>query len=128
VKCEEWSPNSQLSTPNSKLQTSGLQPDLQKTVAFLLAAQHPTGGWGGIADRSTGRDSERDYVTVTARCVAALKHYSDAQEAIELACQFLRPFVKNPETIPPEPIGLYFAHLWYSEELYGAVFLGSAEL
>ncbi|MCL2625165.1 MAG: hypothetical protein FWD31_16010, partial [Planctomycetaceae bacterium] len=98
---------------------SSRKPDMQKTVAFLLAAQHPTGGWGSC-------ETERDDVTVTARCVAALKPYPEAQVAIERARNFLQPSIEHPETIPPEPIGLYFAHLWYSEELYGPVFLLSA--
>jgi squalene-hopene/tetraprenyl-beta-curcumene cyclase len=95
------------------------QKMLHRTKAFLLASQHPTGGWGSC-------ESERDYVTVTARCVAALQHDPDAQAAIERAWDFLRPFAENPETIPPEPIGLYFAHLWYSEELYAPIFMYGA--
>jgi len=95
------------------------QEMLHKTKAFLLAAQHATGGWGSS-------DSEQDYATVTARCVTALRPYSEAQSAIERARDFLRPYMQHPHTIPPEPIGLYFAHLWYSEELYGPVFLMSA--
>ena len=97
------------------------QEILQKTATFLLAAQHPTGGWGSL-------ESQHDLVTVTARCVTALQPYPEAQDAIERAWEFLRPFAEHPETIPPEPIGLYFAHLWYSEELYGPVFLMSAFL
>ncbi|MCL2118762.1 MAG: hypothetical protein FWH27_10090 [Planctomycetaceae bacterium] len=97
------------------------QEILQKTATFLLAAQHPTGGWGSL-------ESQHDLVTVTARCVTALQPYPEAQDAIERAWEFLQPFAEHPETIPPEPIGLYFAHLWYSEELYGPVFLMNAFL
>ena len=101
---------------------------MQKTVAFLLAAQHATGGWGGCEElRVALLPCGQDYVTVTARCVAALQPYPEAQTAIERARDFLRPCMHNPETIPPEPIGLYFAHLWYSEELYGPVFLLNSE-
>ena len=32
----------------------------------------------------------------------------------------------HPEALPAEPIGLYFAHLWYSEELYTPIFLAKA--
>jgi len=96
-----------------------VQEMLQKTMAFLLNTQHPTGGWGNC-------ECAQDYVTVTARCVAALQPYPEAKSAIERARNFLRPYTRNPESIPPEPIGLYFAHLWYSEELYGPIFLLSA--
>ncbi|MDO4583857.1 MAG: prenyltransferase/squalene oxidase repeat-containing protein [Planctomycetia bacterium] len=93
-------------------------PFLEKTRRFLLSAQHETGGWGSWP-------GERDYVAVTARCVTALAPYSEAFSSVRRAKTFLRPFAENPETIPPEPFGLYFAHLWYSEELYAPIFLGN---
>ena len=89
---------------------------LQKTKEYLLAHQNPTGGWGS-------EESRQDYITVTARCVSALEPYPESQEAIRQARKFLQPFMDGSETFPPEPIGLYFAHLWYSEELYPPVFL-----
>jgi hypothetical protein len=36
---------------------------------------------------------------------------------------YLQPFLTNPESVPVEPIGLYFAHLWYDEKLYAPIFL-----
>ncbi|MCL2640400.1 MAG: hypothetical protein FWD53_06115 [Phycisphaerales bacterium] len=90
------------------------QTMLHKAQSFLLASQHPTGSWGGGG------------ITVTARCVAALQHIPIAQSAIARAHDFLRPFAEHPETIPPEPIGLYFAHLWYSETLYAPIFMLNA--
>ena len=87
------------------------QPMLQKAQTYLLTSQHPNGSWG------------ESYITVTARCITALQHISAAQSAIARARNFLRPFAANPATIPPEPIGLYFAHLWYSEELYPPIFM-----
>jgi squalene-hopene/tetraprenyl-beta-curcumene cyclase len=118
-RLQEGMSNDTPNARNPKSEARSLGPDLQKTVAFLLAAQHATGGWGSC-------NSERDYVTVTARCVTALQPYPEAQTAVERAKDFLQPFAEHPETIPPEPIGLYFAHLWYSEELYGPVFLMNA--
>jgi len=53
---------------------------------------------------------------VSARCAAALK----------LDGAFLKPFAERPGSLPAEPIGLYFAHLWYSEELYAPIFLAKA--
>lgn len=88
------------------------EPFLQKTMEFLLAAQQPAGDWGTV--------------TVTARCVGALAPYPEAGSAVRRARDFLRKFAEQPETIPPEPIGLYFAHLWYSEELYAPIFLLNA--
>jgi hypothetical protein len=58
--------------------------------------------------------------------VTALKPYSEAQAAVKRAQEFLQPFFENPETLPAEPIGLYFAYLWYSDKLYGPIFLLNA--
>ncbi len=117
------------------------EPFLQKTKNFLLSAQHATGGWGSWSPDSGGDPSSsfnstvsnvkqkndennlRDYIIVTARCISALDSCHEAQSAVERGRAFLKPYLEKPETIPPEPIGLYFAHLWYSEELYGPIFL-----
>lgn len=91
-------------------------PFLRKTKEFLLARQHPTGGWGG-------EESDRDCVTVTSRCVAALSPYPETEDALRLAREFLGPFASGSLPFPKEPIGLYFSHLWYDEELYAPIFL-----
>lgn len=91
-------------------------PFLDRARAYLLAHQHSSGGWGSA-------DSEADYLCFTARCISALASYPDARTAIQRAARFIAPYVRHPETIPPEPIGLYFAHLWYSETLYAPIFL-----
>ena len=63
---------------------------------------------------------------MTARCVAALKPYPEAAKAVAHGLEFLRPYAAAPQTAPLEPIGLYFAHLWYSEKLYAPIFLAKA--
>ncbi|MBP5320343.1 MAG: squalene--hopene cyclase [Kiritimatiellae bacterium] len=93
-------------------------PFLAKTRAYLLANQHASGGWG-----TAGAESETDYLIFTARCISALAPYPDAAPALQRARRFIAPYVEHPETLPPEPIGLYFAHLWYSEALYPPLFL-----
>ena len=92
---------------------------LDKTVEYLMSKQHESGGWGSA-------ETLHDDVTVTARVITALKPYPQAQSAVNRGLKFLDPFIENPDTIPPEPIGLYFAHLWYSEELYAPIFLLNA--
>ena len=77
-------------------------PFLEKARAYLRSARGADGQWGTVC--------------VSARCAAALK----------LNGAFLKPYADRPETLPAEPIGLYFAHLWYSEELYGPIFLAKA--
>ena len=95
------------------------EPFLEKTKRFLLASQHDSGAWGSA-------ENPHDDVTVTARCVAALAPYADAKSAVKRAWDFLKPFANDPDFIPAEPIGLYFAHLWYSEKLYAPIFLLNA--
>lgn len=77
-------------------------PFLEKTREYLRSTRGADGLWGTIC--------------VSARCAAALK----------LDGAFLKPYAVHPEALPAEPIGLYFAHLWYSEELYAPVFLAKA--
>ena len=91
-------------------------PFLARTRQYLLARQHASGGWGSA-------DSETDYLCFTARCIAALAPYPEAKPALQRAAQFIAPYRQHPETLPSEPIGLYFAHLWYSETLYAPIFL-----
>ncbi len=77
-------------------------PFLEKTRAYLRSVRGPDGMWKTVC--------------VSARCAVALN----------LDGAFLKPYADHPESLPLEPIGLYFAHLWYSEELYASVFLAKA--
>lgn len=89
---------------------------IERTKNYLLLQQHRSGGWGSW-------DSEHDYVIFTARCVQALKPFSDSQSAVLRAKKYLQPYIENPDSVPDEPVGLYFAHLWYHEKLYAPIFL-----
>jgi len=120
---DQWAANKEAMTYGSAVVLEHLcgldEPFLEKTRDFLLASQHASGGWGNV-------ENLHDDVTVTARCVAALASYPDAKVAVRRAWEFLEPFVNDLNSIPREPIGLYFAHLWYSEELYAPIFLLNA--
>ena len=91
-------------------------PFLDRARAYLLSRQHASGGWGSA-------DSDNDSICFTARCISALAPYPDARPALQRAARFVAPYVRHPESLPLEPIGLYFAHLWYSEALYAPIFL-----
>ena len=77
-------------------------PFLEKTHDYLRSTRGADGLWGTIC--------------VSARCAVALN----------MDGLFLKSYADHPETLPLEPIGLYFAHLWYSEGLYAPVFLAKA--
>lgn len=96
-------------------------PFLAAAVRYLLQHQHTSGGWGNPAEDG------QDYVFFTTRCIRALQPYHEANAAIIRAQAYLQPFREHPESIPLEPVGLYFSQLWYSEKLYPAIFLASEE-
>ncbi len=93
---------------------------IERAKRYLLAQQHESGGWGSW-------DNNYDYVIYTARCVRALKKFDDTQKAVRRGMTFLEPYFQNPDTIPDEPIGLYFAHLWYDEKRYAPIFLAGCD-
>lgn len=95
-------------------------PVMARVKDFLLSCQHQSGGWGSCV-------AGHDYVIFTARCVSALRKFEDAKSAVRRAREFLRPYLENSALIPHEPVGLYFAHLWYDEELYASIFLAGCE-
>jgi len=82
----------------------------RRAIEYLLAAQNPDGGWGG----APGTPSKN---LITARVVSALSRCEAASQAIARAIPLLAGAPPHPE-----PIGLYFAKLWYSEKLYPAIF------
>lgn len=86
-------------------------------VSFLLSAQNSDGGWGG----GNGLPSN---VECTGIAAAALCAIPTATAAAGSACNYLcDAIINSPGNIPAaSPIGLYFAALWYDEELYPLLF------
>lgn len=90
---------------------------------YLLAVQNADGGWGG----GLGVPSS---VEETAVAVAGLASagVSDAAatDAVLRGTDRLRRATDGFRTFHPTPIGLYFARLWYSEDLYPLLFTADA--
>lgn len=85
---------------------------------FLLKSQGPDGGWGGSAGVSAS-------IEETAVALAGLAQLpADAACASSCARGFdwLARATKNFTSFAPSPIGLYFARLWYAEDLYPILF------
>ena len=85
-------------------------------VEYLLRSQNADGGWGGAKDVASSLEE-------TALAVAALAPWAKTlvnREPFHRGVQYL---VTESARLPqrPVPIGLYFAHLWYSELLYPLV-------
>jgi squalene-hopene/tetraprenyl-beta-curcumene cyclase len=83
-------------------------------VQFLLGAHNDDGGWGG----APGVPSS---VEETALAVLALSYWPGApaaRAAVERGADYLVGRVEEGSWVQPSPIGLYFASLWYAEEMY----------
>jgi squalene-hopene/tetraprenyl-beta-curcumene cyclase len=89
--------------------------------AWLLETQQPTGGWG--AETGTPPTIEETGVALQAlaRCASVLPD-ATAADAARRAARWLCDATNEGRRLPPAPIGLYFARLWYFEELYPLVF------
>jgi squalene-hopene/tetraprenyl-beta-curcumene cyclase len=82
-------------------------------IEFLLQSQNPDGGWGAACGVPSSMEE-------TALAVAALPPWTQAlrtREAMIRGVEYLVGGVAHSLDWPA-PIGLYFAHLWYSEQLY----------
>lgn len=89
-------------------------PPAQKALAWLLQAQNEDGGWGGC--RGTPSSIEE-----TSLALQALAQ-TPAREAVERGIGWLVRATDCGRSVQPAPIGLYFARLWYYEELYPLIF------
>ncbi len=87
---------------------------VQRAVDYLVQARHDDARWGGAAGMPSNTEC-------TAKAIKALAAYRPDAEATEaLAARVLRA------PLDSSPIGLYFASLWYDEELYPLIFTLSA--
>ncbi len=93
------------------LQGMDKQDFIQKGLDYLLQAQNEDGLWGG--DKSSQSNIE-----CSAKAIAALAAYPQTRALAQAALKQL----PLSEKLPASPIGLYFASLWYDEELYPLLF------
>ena len=104
--------------------------EINKGVEFLLSVQNDDGGFGG--DRAVPSSIEETSVAVEAlaRTYKTLHgseyNFEQIENAITEGTNWIIDRLYTGESITPSPIGLYFAKLWYSEELYPLIFARSA--
>lgn len=103
---------SQLKKDISSLIESGLK--------FLKSAQNADGGWGGNKDVI----SSIEETSLAIRAFAVNKSAIPLDKAINWLNNNLNEVDCKP--LPATPIGLYFASLWYFEEMYPYVFSAAA--
>ena len=83
-------------------------------IRWLESSQNDDGGWGGARGIASS-------VEETALAAAALAGFERRPAAAQGVAWLGRHI-----DMPPAPIGLYFASLWYSEKLYPLVFAAAA--
>jgi squalene-hopene/tetraprenyl-beta-curcumene cyclase len=100
-------------------------------VDWLVRAQNPDGSWGRSpcscqVHQLRGRVSEgAGSIEETALAISALSHFEHIPEvsrALEDGLRWLVAHIESGGLDCATPIGLYFARLWYYEELYPVVF------
>ncbi|MGZ2371259.1 prenyltransferase/squalene oxidase repeat-containing protein [Ancylomarina sp. YFZ004] len=97
----------------------GLDAMMAKAIRFLSMTQHHRGGWGGDKDLPPSIEE----TSLALRAMAACGKDSLAQRAVECLLEIIP---ENLDDIKATPIGLYFASLWYYEDMYPLVFACSA--
>ena len=88
-------------------------------VEWLLAAQNADGGWGGAIGTTTSVEETGVAMAALGR-VAGIGESGRVAAALERGRDWLTSALNDDRA--PSPIGLYFARLWYFEELYPAIF------
>lgn len=96
-----------------------------RAVDWLITAQGADGGWGGAPGVSPSLEETALAVDALARAGSTAE--GDAcRTAIRRGCDWLVAATNEGTAFPPAPIGLYFAQLWYHEQLYPLIFTVSA--
>lgn len=102
-------------------------------VKFLVKIQNDDGGWGG--DEAIGSSMEETSLATDALAailsVKALRGQpgiavGQIEASVDGGTQWLIDRFSSSKEVKPSPIGLYFASLWYYEELYPWIFAVSA--
>ncbi len=93
------------------LPESASDPMVQRGLTYLLKVRNADGLWGGDLESKSN-------IECSAKAIAALAAYAQTRDVAREAAEILAA----QETLPTAPIGLYFASLWYDEELYPLIF------
>ena len=104
---------------------------LNNGAQWLARAQNRDGGWGG----APGVASSVEETALAVEALAELMTHPqpllpDIHDQVRSACawgaDWLVRQVENGQWCQPNPIGFYFARLWYFEKLYPLIFTASA--
>ncbi len=109
-----------------------VRPMCGRALRWLLSAQNDDGGWGGAASVASSIEETALAVDALAewRPLVGVDPLDGLDDAIDAAigrgANWLIGQTERGASTPASPIGLYFAQLWYFEELYPLVFACAA--
>ena len=109
--------NPVLGTSRVLVALAELEPDGEaaaRACRYLQAAQNADGGWGGAPGVVSSMEE-------TALAVTGLSHWGEMADLVSRGVEYLVRRIEDGTWTQPAPIGLYFASLWYSEQLYPVV-------
>ena len=89
----------------------------ERAVVWLLRAQNEDGGWGAGGTCSTIEETG-----IALHALAQNAQIRGSSAAMDRGARWLVDATEEGRHTPPAPIGLYFARLWYYEELYPLIF------
>jgi squalene-hopene/tetraprenyl-beta-curcumene cyclase len=90
-------------------------------VEWLLKAQNDDGGWGGSGGVASSIEETGVVLAALGRSVADGDH-GRISKAVARGARWLMDATVGGAEAAAAPLGLYFARLWYYEELYPLVF------
>jgi squalene-hopene/tetraprenyl-beta-curcumene cyclase len=93
----------------------------RRGLEWLLHSQNRNGGWGGAQGVASSIE-ETGIALHALGATASLDMSAALIEGIERGAKWLIDATRQGTHTPASPIGLYFARLWYHEELYPIVF------
>ncbi len=106
-----------------------LTHNIQKGLNWLLINQNIDGGWGAVKGVSSSIEETAWVIDALSSLLLSsyeIQGQNDIKSAIKKGLGWLMPRIEEPDKISATAIGLYFARLWYYEELYPLIFSLSA--
>jgi len=97
-------------------------PICERGVRWLLSAQNDDGGWGGSACVASSIEETALAVEALAAACSLCVDPSPVAQSARRGADWLIAHTHHGSYLPASPVGLYFASLWYSEELYPILF------
>ncbi|RKY08206.1 MAG: squalene--hopene cyclase [Planctomycetota bacterium] len=115
----------------------GVEANITAAVQWLLDIQADDGSWGGLNSAASSIEETALATDALAALLPGTTHdesfaiavplpVENMRQAVYRAAQWLMQHTENPDRIHSAPIGLYFARLWYYEELYPLIFAVAA--